>query len=450
MFKKAYCGFILPFKHEVWILCLALLLISTLALSGQDLYFPPRAGQQWATQTPDELKWCTERLDELYDFLARHNTKALLVLKDGRMVIEKYFGTFTADSTWYWASAGKTLTAMAIGIAQQEGRLSLSDPTSKYLGQGWTSLTPQQEEKITVWHQLTMTSGLEDRVPNNFCTRDTCLIYRADAGTVWAYHNAPYTLLDQVIEGATGQNLNVYLQQKIKAPTGMTGLFVKIGFNNIYFSTARSMARFGILALNRGNWDQTVVLSDGTYFDAMVNSSQMLNPSYGYLWWLNGKSTIMYPNVRTMLPGPLSPHAPADMIAALGANGQILGVVPSERLIVVRMGESPDAGLVPALFADSMWMKLQEVICLQTSAGYSSSIDHGLLIHPNPTTGPATIRWVDRPFELSIYNLQGQCIQRLMGCYDTRAIDLTAMPPGLYLVEAHDGTHRLRKKLLRL
>jgi CubicO group peptidase (beta-lactamase class C family) len=153
--------------------------------------------------------------------------------------LEKYFGTHTATTPWQWASAGKTITSFMTGIAQQEGYLSISDTTSNYLGQGWTICTPQQEEKITIRNQLTMTSGLNDDVPDHYCTLDTCLIYQADAGTRWAYHNGPYTLLDSVIEVATGQTLNSYTTQKLKNPTGMTGAFFPVGYNNVFFSNAR-------------------------------------------------------------------------------------------------------------------------------------------------------------------------------------------------------------------
>jgi hypothetical protein len=55
------------------------------------------------------------------------------------------------------------------------------------------------------------------------------------------------------------------------------------------------MARFGLLMLNKGNWNGNVILSDTNYYNQMVNSSQTLNPSYGYLWWLNGKASYMLP-----------------------------------------------------------------------------------------------------------------------------------------------------------
>ena len=128
--------------------------------------------------------------------------------------MKKYYGTFTQDSVWYWASAGKTLTGFTVGIAQQEGLLSINDQSSQYLGNGWTSCPAAKEALITVKNQLAMTSGLDDDVADPHCTIDTCLQYLADAGTRWAYHNGPYTRLDGVIEAATGQSLNAYITQK--------------------------------------------------------------------------------------------------------------------------------------------------------------------------------------------------------------------------------------------
>src|SRR5262245_52854379 len=100
-------------------------------------YFPPLTGSTWDTLSPSALGWCPDRIDSLYDFLEEKNTKGFIVLKDGRIVLEKYFGTFTQDSAWYWASAGKTLTAFLIGQAQEQGFFDIDDSTSQYLGAGW-------------------------------------------------------------------------------------------------------------------------------------------------------------------------------------------------------------------------------------------------------------------------------------------------------------------------
>src|SRR5690606_22980472 len=99
-------------------------------ISTQEYYFPPVFGNTWETINPEELGWCAEKIPSFYDYLDSTNTKAFIVLKDGKIVLEKYFGTFTQDSSWYWASAGKSLTALMIGIAQDENFLDINEKTS--------------------------------------------------------------------------------------------------------------------------------------------------------------------------------------------------------------------------------------------------------------------------------------------------------------------------------
>jgi CubicO group peptidase (beta-lactamase class C family) len=328
------------------------------------LYFPPTTGTTWETTTPASLGWNETELNNLYVYLQQKNTKAFIILKNGKIVSEKYFGTFTADSLWYWASAGKTMTGMLVGIAQKEGLLSINDKTSKFLGNGWTSLPQAKEDLITIKNQITMTTGLDDNVqPDNDCTLPACLQYKADAGNRWAYHNAPYTLLDKVVEAATGKSYNAYFQEKIRDRIGMNGIWFKNGYNNVYYSNPRSMARFGLLMLNQGKWDQTVILSDSTYFKAQTNTSQAYNLSYGYLTWLNGKTSYMLPTLQAVLPGMMVPNAPADMYSALGKNDQKVYVVPSQQLVVIRMGESAgNVQLAVSSFDNELWGYLKTII----------------------------------------------------------------------------------------
>jgi hypothetical protein len=132
---------------------------------AQTLYFPPLSSTaNWDTISPSSLGWCLNEIDTLYDYLQQQDTKGFIVLKDGKIVLEKYFGTFTKDSLWYWASAGKTITSFLVGKAQEENYLSITDTSSTYLGAGWTNCTTTQEDKIKIRNQLTMTSGLDDGV----------------------------------------------------------------------------------------------------------------------------------------------------------------------------------------------------------------------------------------------------------------------------------------------
>ena len=328
------------------------------------LYFPPVGAADWQTTSAASLGWDQTALDNLYPYLQSENTKAFIILKNGKIVTEKYFGTFTADSLWYWASAGKTMTGFLIGIAQQEGLININDRSSKYLGTGWTSEPLAKENLITIKNQLTMTSGLDDGVPDADCTLPGCLIYKADAGARWAYHNAAYTLLDAVVEKASGLSYNAYFQQKIRDKIGMNGLWNKTpNSNNIYYSNARSMARFGLLLLNKGKWDNTVILSDTGYFKNQVNTSQNINLSYGYLTWLNGKSSSMLPQSQVVFPVSIIPNAPADLYAALGKNDQKIYVVPSQNLVIIRMGNSAGGvSLAGSDFDNVLWGKLKAII----------------------------------------------------------------------------------------
>jgi len=158
-------------------------------VSHSQLYFPPNGSAIWDTLQPSSLGWCNDNIDSLYAFLDTTNTKAFILLRDGKIVLEQYFDGHTSSSNWYWASAGKTLSAFAIGLAQEDGYLSINDTSSSYLGKPWTTCPSNKEDQITIWHQLTMTTGLNDQVADPDCTLDTCLQYLADAGTRWSYHN---------------------------------------------------------------------------------------------------------------------------------------------------------------------------------------------------------------------------------------------------------------------
>jgi CubicO group peptidase (beta-lactamase class C family) len=333
------------------------------------LYFPPLNSDAWESTSPSELGWNTSELVELLTYLESNNTRAFIILKDGRIVVEEYFGNnilgttpFNKNTLWYWASAGKTLTATLAGIAQQDGFLNIENSTSDYLGDDWTNLTPEKEQLITVKNQLTMTTGLEYNISDLDCTLPSCLTYKSDAGQQWFYHNAPYTLLEKVVENATGIDYNEYTDQKIESVIGMRGQWVSQGYNNVYWSSARDMARFGLLVLNKGKWNQTKVLSDENYYRQMVNTSQNLNRSYGYLWWLNGKESIIFPSLPNSFNTSLSVNAPNDLFAGMGKNGQFVEIIPSKNFVVIRMGEAPDGSLVPLSFHNEMWEKIKLVI----------------------------------------------------------------------------------------
>jgi CubicO group peptidase (beta-lactamase class C family) len=321
---------------------------------AQSMYFPPLTGNTWETTSISDLKWNQNAVQPLLDYLELKNSKSFIILVNGRIVLENYFNQHDATKNWYWASAGKTLTSTMTGIAQQEGLLNINNKVSQYIGTGWTSETIAKENLITCKHLLTMTSGLDDSTDD---VEPVNLIYKADAGTRWAYHNV-YVKLQDVVAKASGQTWENYFNTKLRDKIGMNGNWVQLGVNSVYNSNSRSMARFALLILNKGKWETNQILNE-TYFNEATTTSQNINLSYGYLWWLNGKASYHLPQSQLTFSGSVIPGAPNDMFMALGKNDQKIYVVPSKNMVIIRMGEAADGeNLALSDFDKTLWEKI--------------------------------------------------------------------------------------------
>ncbi|GAA0879471.1 serine hydrolase [Algoriphagus jejuensis] len=346
---------------------LALLLLSSIACNSEEpadpdqpMYFPLATGSEWETTSLSDLGWNETEVPALLDFLEEKNSKSFLILVNGRIVLEEYFDGHSATDTWQWNSAGKTLVAATTGIAQQEGLLDINAQVSEYFGIGWTSEPIEKENLITSRHLLTMSSGINDE--NEFIIKPY-LTYPADAGTRWSYHNVFQKLMD-VVSAASGQEFEPYFNSRLKYKIGMDGFWNFGLIFKIYHSSTRSMARFGLLALNEGKWNDEQVV-DAEFFKQSITTSQNINPAYGYLWWLNGKSQFMLPESQTVYPGPLIPSAPAEMFAAMGAADQRLYVIPSKKLVIIRMGAASNPSnpnFAVSGFDEALWKKINAVI----------------------------------------------------------------------------------------
>lgn len=325
----------------------------------ETMYFPSTTDTAWERKSVSTLGWNQSAIQPLKDFLVQKNTKSFMILVNGRIVMEEYFNGHTAATTWQWNSAGKTLVATTTGIAQQEGLLNINNPASQYLGTGWTKEPLAKENLITSRHLLTMTSGITD---SSDLIITSNLTYMADAGTRWSYHNVFQKLMD-VVAAASGQTFDAYFTAKLKNKIGMEGFWNYGIIYKIYHSNTRSMARFGLMALNKGKWKNEQVINE-TFFNESTNTSQNINPSYGYLWWLNGKASAMIPGGQAVYPGTLVPNAPADMFAAMGASDQRVYVVPGKNMVVVRMGDASDPAnpnFAVSGFDNALWEKIKAV-----------------------------------------------------------------------------------------
>lgn len=427
-------------RHIPFIILFVLSSVSTYAQN----YFPPNDTEEWETISVDSLSWCSDELTEFYSFLEENQSLGIIVLHKGRIAIEKYFNDFKADSSWIWFSAGKSLMASMTGIAQAEGFLDINEPSNLYLGQQWSSLSNEQESAITIWHHLSMTTGLDWTVSDNNCSDPECLHFLHTPGDHWYYHNAPYSLLRDIIRQAVGFNFNAFFSTRLGNKIGMEGFWIKLGFNNWFLSDARAMARFGLLMLNNGDWNGEVVLSDKAFVDAMTKPSQSLNESYGLLWWLHGQSNYKLPSSDILFESEINPFAPPDTYSAIGAFGQIIDVVPSKDLVVVRIGQLSAEDAVPIDFHRQFWQALNKVFCFPVATEDTSSDFEEIMIIPNPADEFIEIITNEKLLSVQVYNSNGQA-QNLD--LEGNIIQLSAYNPGLYFFEIKTDNRRITKRI---
>ncbi|MDA0345780.1 MAG: serine hydrolase [Verrucomicrobia bacterium] len=336
----------------------ALLLSAPFLLAKESIYFPTK-NEAWETIDPAKAGWDTDKLEELITAVGEQKSSGLLILLNGKILAEKHWPeenykidglrgvrmmlgkTKDGHSIEDVASAQKSISAIIVGIAQQKGLLSINDPVHKHLGKGWSRATPEQEAKITVKHLISMSSGLKDD-----------LTFEAPAGTRWRYNTTAYSHSMHVAAAASGIEPKDLVKKWLFDPLGMNDsewIFrngmedANIKDTNIFgLSTSnRDLARVGLMVLNGGKWAGKTIITDKNYLHDMSHPSQEMNPSYGYLWWLNGQSKVGAGDGANARDGPLILEAPADLFAAQGALQRKLYVVPSMNLVITRLGNQP-------------------------------------------------------------------------------------------------------------
>jgi CubicO group peptidase (beta-lactamase class C family) len=205
------------------------------------------------------------------------------------------------------------------------------------------------------------------------------------------------------------------------------------------------MARFGLLASNNFVWNADTVLKDGAYKTQMTNSSQNLNPSYGYLWWLNGKSSFMLPSSQLVFNGPLMPNAPLDLYSAMGKNGQLINVVPSKKIVVIRIGDKPkNANELPMIFNNEIWKRLNNVMCNSTYSNIENN--KNIHIYPNPSSDYILVDGVDMLENINVFNTLGQ---KQEVSFENNKIEIRSLTNGVYVLEITSENQLYRKAFIK-
>jgi CubicO group peptidase (beta-lactamase class C family) len=286
----------------------------------------------------------------LETYIRRPGTRSVVVVHKGELVGEAYdpgFGPFTQQRSW---STAKSLTASLTGLLVDRGVLQL-DKRPPLLRE-WDG---DARRRITLRHLLNMSSGLKQnqfegtaRSLETFTPEsEHAFIYfdgfdtYADAleaplevppGTRWQYRNANVLSVAASIRrvlARDGEDLSVWAHRNLLQPLGMRtttletdpyGQFIASG---TAFTTARDLARLGLLHLQNGRWDERQLLSrDWVRF---VRTPAPTAPHYGGFWWINHDREAF-------------PSLPENTFYASGAFGQNALVIPSHDLVIARMG----------------------------------------------------------------------------------------------------------------
>lgn len=334
-------------RRTMWAL---MLLIGVGASARGQAVFP---GAEWQVAKPDAMSMSSAGLEKVGLWLKEHGSKTGMVVRHGQIVGQWYFDDARPESKYIVYSTTKSFASTAAGLAIAAGKLKLDSTVGDFFPQA----NPPAKREITVRQILSMTTGAHN--DNTISLRKDLFPYVLSElpmdfapGAKWDYNNSGLSLLGPVVYKATGANLDQILDEEVFRKIGIKreewtwedrdGM--PLPYSGLHI-TARSLARFGLLFLNKGSWRGDKIISSD-WVTAATHASQDLNKRYGYLWWNN--STDAWPGV------------PADAYAAMGKFDNDMLIVPSLDMIVIRqVGDDTGA---------SRQIKIGELFALAVSA----------------------------------------------------------------------------------
>ncbi|HJL80070.1 MAG TPA: serine hydrolase [Gammaproteobacteria bacterium] len=305
--------------------------------------------------SPDNIS--KKSIEAAIQFSADMGSHALLIYQDDALILEKYFDGYDTQSISDTQSMHKTVLAMLVGIAIDDGIIgSVDEPASNYL----TEWKNDSRNIITIKNLLQQSSGLDyPEFSFNPLSDFNQLMLGEDVTSITLEQKA-YRKPNEVFEynGVNPQNLGLLLQRasgKRYADLLSEKLWQYIAENDATVildsernrmprtycclnATARDWLRIGILILNEGKMGQKQLIPK-SWVNDMTASSQA-NPNYGYLTWLGNEhqKNRVY-NPKSSATGHHSePYDDRDIIYLDGFGGQRVYVIPSKGLVIVRTG----------------------------------------------------------------------------------------------------------------
>jgi len=308
-----------------------------------------------ATPGGVDVKHLREAFDRAFDEAGRRvplHTRALLVVKDGRLIGERYGKNITPYTPLCGQSISKAITAALASILIDRGMLELDGPAPV---EEWSDHADPRRQILTK-HLLAMTSGLHwtedsnnpfsDLVKMLFFNRDMAAFaashkLRHEPGMVFQYCSGNTNILSRGLLKAMGGDKKAYLslpREALFTPSGMQSAIFEadaagtlVGSSYVY-ATARDFARFGELYLYDGARNHNQILPNGWVNYSATPAPTAPQGCYGASIWLNKGSAH-----SAALPRP---SLPSDLMLMNGSFGQFVAVIPSRNLVIVRLGET--------------------------------------------------------------------------------------------------------------
>lgn len=304
----------------------------------------------WQTVDPANVKMDAEKLSTLDARIKSEysNINGIIVVRNGCIAYERYFHGHGPDDTYHVASVTKSFVSALIGIAIHAGYISgANHKVLDFFPEYIPDATDKQKQEITIRHLLTMTAPypFEDwhEPLDKLCQQADWVKYTLDMlgeqGGIGAfkYSTSGAHLLSAILTRSTGKNARAFANEHLFSPIGMRTIpdydMKSFGFEDLFGQnvkgwvedpkgnstggwgltlTARDMARFGLLYLNGGQWDNQQIIPT-----AWISESTAMNPNnYGYLWWLKEEDGV-------------------SAYLALGDGGNVICCMPEKDLVIV-------------------------------------------------------------------------------------------------------------------
>lgn len=306
----------------------------------------PASGQPFTEAHPSEVGIDPAAARQATDDVAARLTSSFRIYRHGCLVAKNLLDEPVKDTPLPYFSMTKSVVSLAVGRAIELGHLGLHDPIGPYV--------PAADERhgaITVYQLLTQTSGLRFSWANDlFGSIDDgvgtalWMPFAYEPGTTFQYAQTTVSLLAYVVQQAVGQDFQAFVDAELFQPIGIRRnewVWERDGAGNTHgyawlSMTPAATARLGFLVLHEGSWEGRRLVSPGYIHD--MGEGTAANDAYGYLTPTNSGEWGYTSFGRNFFEGPRTPAAPSDLVVFSGFLDQVVAVIPSLDLVIVRLG----------------------------------------------------------------------------------------------------------------